>query len=166
MRIVVNDSSALIDLKKGGLLELLVELPFEFLVSDSLVADELLSFTKDEVAFIRRKMTVVSLSGAEVLRVRHVQSSSPALSFHDCSALVIARRELGWVLLTGDRRLRAKAEAESVECHGILWVVEELAKLKLTTPRVLLKALETWRNDITVRLPIAELNQAVDRLKN
>ncbi len=54
MRIIVNDSSALIDVKKGGLLEILVELPFEFVVSDELLADELLSFTKSEIAFMRR----------------------------------------------------------------------------------------------------------------
>src|SRR5437899_2390385 len=121
MRIVVNDSSALIDLKKGGLLEILLELPFEFVVSDALVEDELLSFTKSEVALMRRKMTVASLSGEEMIRVAEVQSSSPALSFHDCTALVIAQREAGCILLTGDRRLRDKAASANVECHGILW---------------------------------------------
>jgi len=165
MRIVVNDSSALIDLKKGGLLEILVELRFEFVVSDALLADELLSFTKSEIAFLRRKMTVVSLNGEEINRVAEAQSSSPALSFHDCVSLIIAKRETGCILLTGDRRLRAKAEAAKVECHGVLWVVEEITKGKLASPKALIKALEAWRDDSTVHLPTSELNQAIIKLK-
>ncbi|MCI0539705.1 MAG: hypothetical protein L0Z50_31235 [Verrucomicrobiales bacterium] len=165
MRIVVNDSCALIDLKKGGLLETLVELPFEFVVSDALVADELLSFTKTEVALMRRKMTIASLSGEEMVRASEVQSSSPALSFHDCVSLIIAKRETGCILLTGDRRLRAKAEAASVECHGVLWVLEEIAKAKLASPKALIKVLEAWRDDSTVRLPESELNQAITKLR-
>ena len=165
MRIIVNDSSALIDLKKGGLLEVLVELPFEFVVSDALLADELLSFTKHDIAFMRRKMTVATLDGSEMLRVAAIQASSVALSFHDCSALVMAQRESGCILLTGDRRLRTKAEAAQVECHGVLWIVEELAKAKLALPKTLLKALEAWREDSTVRLPSTELNQAINRYK-
>lgn len=165
MRIVVNDSSALIDLKKGGLLEILVELRFEFVVSDALVADELLSFTKSEVAFMRRKMKVVSLTGEEMVGIAKLQSSTPALSFHDCTALIIAQREDGYILLTGDRRLRAKAEAVNVECHGVLWIVEELSKAKLVPQKELVRALEAWRNDITVRLPRSELADAISRLK-
>jgi predicted nucleic acid-binding protein len=165
MRIIVNDSSALIDLKKGGLLEVLVELPFEFVVSDALLADELLSFSRHETAFMRRKMTVATLDGSEMLRVAALQAASPNLSFHDCSSLIIAQRESGCILLTGDRRLRTRAEAAQVECHGVLWIVEELAKAKLALPKTLLKALETWREDSTVRLPSGELSQAISRFK-
>lgn len=165
MRIIVNDSSALIDLKKGGLLEIFVELPFEFVVSGAIVADELLSFTRGEIAFMRRKMAVVTLSGEEMTRVRELQLSSPVLSLHDCSSLVIAQREVGCILLTGDRRLRAKAEAARVECHGILWVVDEIAKAKLASSKALLKALEAWRDDSTVHLPSAELSRTINRFK-
>lgn len=145
MRVVVTDSSALMDLRKGGLLEVLVQLPFEFVVSDALVADELLSFTKSEVAFMRRKMTVASITGEENARVAAMQSSSPALSFHDCVSLILATRETGLLLLTGDRRLRSRAEAVHVECHGVLWVVEQLSKAKPVSPKVLMKALHIWR---------------------
>ncbi len=165
MRIIVNDTSALIDLKKGGLLEVLVGLPFEFVVSDSIVSDELLSFSKSEIAFMRRKMIVASLDGSAMQRVAELQAASPALSLHDCAALVVAQQEKNCILLTGDRRLRAKAESAAVECHGVLWVVEELAKARLAPVRTLLRALETWRDDSAVRLPAAELAQAIARLK-
>jgi hypothetical protein len=165
MRVIVNDSSALIDLKKGGLLEVVTSLPAELLVSDAMLEDELLSFTKAEVALMRKKMRVVTLVGAEVRALGRLQAESPALSFHDCAALIIARRERGCILLTGDRRLRAKAELEEIECHGVLWIVEELEKSKTANRRKLLTALEAWREDVNVRLPRSEIAQAIARLK-
>lgn len=165
MRIVVNDSSALIDLKKGNLLEILVELPFEFVVADALLADELLSFTKPEVDFMRRRMTVLTLDGEEMVRVGQLQASSPALSVHDCSALILAKRQSDCILLTGDKRLRSRAEADEIECHGVLWIIEEVARAKLAPIKLLLKALETWRDDTSVRLPPGEVSQAIARLK-
>lgn len=80
MRIIVNDSSALIDLKKGGLLEIFLGLPFTLVVSDDLLADELLSFTKAEIALMRRKVSVATLDGDEMDRVRETQRASPALN--------------------------------------------------------------------------------------
>lgn len=165
MRIIVNDSSALIDLRKGGLLEFLVELPFEFVISDGILADELLSFKRSEIAFMRRRMNVVTLDGIEIQVVARLQRQHPALSLHDCSSLVIAQRESGCILLTGDRRLRVCAEAVPIECHGVLWVVEELTKAKLVSEKLLIKALEIWRDDSTVRLPAAALFQAISRMK-
>ena len=165
MRIIVNDSSALIDLKKGGLLEAFLDLPFTLVVSDDLLADELLSFTKAEIALMRRKMRVASLNGDEMGMVRETQRASPALSLHDCAAFILAKREDGCILLTGDKRLRAKAEGVKIECHGVLWAVEQIAAAKLSTTRTLIKALETWREDNTVRLPGSELMHLVARLK-
>ena len=67
--------------------------------------------------------------------------------------------------MTGDRRLRAKAEGAEIECHGVLWAVEQIAAAKLATSKTLIKTLEAWRDDSTVRLPLAELTQLIGRLK-
>lgn len=165
MRIIVNDSSALIDLKKGGLLEIFLGLPFTLVVSDDLLADELLSFTKAEIALMRRKMSVATLDGDEMDLVRETQRASPALSLHDCAAFVLAQREDDCILLTGDRRLRAKAEGTRIECHGVLWAVEQIQAAGLTTAKTLIKALEAWRDDSAVRLPQAELTQLIARIR-
>jgi hypothetical protein len=45
MRIVVSDSSCLIDLRKVSLLDALLGLPCEFLIPDTLFEGELLKFT-------------------------------------------------------------------------------------------------------------------------
>lgn len=165
MRIIVNDSSALIDLKKGGLLEVFLSLPFTLVVSDDLLADELLSFTKAEIALMRRKMSVATLDGDEMDHVRETQRASPALSLHDCAAFVLAQREADCILLTGDRRLRTKAERTQIECHGVLWAVEQIWAAGLTTDKTLIKALEAWQDDSAVRLPQAELAQLIARIK-
>ena len=150
---------------KGGLLEIFLGLPFTLVVSDDLLADELLSFTKAESAVMRRKMAVASLDGEEMELVAQTQREAPALSLHDCAAFVLAQREDGCILLTGDRRLRAKAEGAEIECHGVLWAVEQIAAEKLATTKTLIKTLKAWRDDSTVRLPHAELTQLIARLK-
>lgn len=43
MRIIINDSSALIDLAKTWLLESLLRLPYRFVIPDVLYADELIT---------------------------------------------------------------------------------------------------------------------------
>lgn len=43
MRIIINDSSALIDLAKTRLLECLLQLPYRFVIPDVLYADELIT---------------------------------------------------------------------------------------------------------------------------
>jgi predicted nucleic acid-binding protein len=98
-------------------------------------------------------------------RVRETQRASPALSLHDCAAFVLAQREADCILLTGDRRLRSKAEGSRIECHGVLWAVEQIHAAGLTTAKTLIKALERWSADSTVRLPQAEITLLIARLK-
>ena len=53
MRIVVSDSSCLIDLRKVLLLDTLLRLPCEFLIPDTLFEDELLKFTAAQKKALR-----------------------------------------------------------------------------------------------------------------
>ena len=165
MRMIVADSCALIDLKKGGLLDIFLELPFELIVPDIILADELLSFTEVETAGMRRRMTVGHLDGEQVRQAEETQRVNPALSLYDCAAFILAQANPGAVLLTGDRRLRVVAESVGVECHGVLWVVDELAKAKPDSHKQLISALETWRDDVLLRLPAADLDRALRLLR-
>lgn len=165
MRIIVADSCALIDLKKGGLLDIFLELPFELIVPDIILADELLSFTEVETASMQRKMTVGHLDGEQARQAEGIQGVNPALSLHDCAAFVLVQANPGAVLLTGDRRLRILAESAGVECHGVLWAVDEMVKAKPASRKLLIGALETWRDDVLVRLPAADLDRTLRRLR-
>ena len=48
MRIIVSDTSCIIDLRKADLLEALLALPYTFVMPDALFEDELLSLTPAE----------------------------------------------------------------------------------------------------------------------
>jgi len=165
MRIIVSDSSALIDLKKGGLLEALLSLPFEFVIPAALLDAELLSFAKGEIALLQKQMTAATLDGTGMDRAQAVLAASPALSTYDCIAFIVAEDHPGCIMLTGDKRLREKAEAAGMECHGVLWVVDELARARLTTAKTLLRALLAWQDDSTVQLPLRELEAMIARFK-
>lgn len=166
MQTVVGDSAALIDLKKGGLLEIFARLPLTILVPEGVLADELLSFTQDEIAWMRRAMTVAVLNAQELEHVQTFLAAMPALSYHDGTSLVITLQAPGRILLTGDRRLREMAARLGIECHGVLWVVEVIARANLAPRRKLVKTLQTWRADSLVRLPRQEIEALLARLRD
>jgi hypothetical protein len=65
MRIIVSDSSCLIDLKKASLLGVFLSLPYEILIPNTLFEDELLSFTAGEKRMLLQGgLQVVDLAAA------------------------------------------------------------------------------------------------------
>lgn len=165
MRIIVSDTSALIDLKKGRLLDAFLGLPYEFIIPAALLDTELLSFSKTEITALRKRMTVATLDGKGMEAVQAILADCPALSTYDGIAFVVAQERPGCIMLTGDRRLRERAETFHMECHGVLWVIQEIEKARLASANVILKALLAWQDDFTVRLPRADLDALITRFK-
>ena len=165
MRSVVTDSSALIDLHRGEILQAFLNLPFELVIPDALLEQELLSFSKTELSILRKRMEVASLDGKGMEQVQEILKESPALSTPDGIALIVAQQQPGAILLTGDKRLRKKAESSNMECRGVLWVVQEIKKHKLASGKTLLKALESWKTDPLVRLPQPDLDHIIAQIK-
>ena len=84
MRIVVSDSSCLIDLRKASLLAAFLELPYEVLIPNTLFDDELLKFTAAEKrSLLRGGLKVVEVPGTGVLRAREIIQKTPRLSIND-----------------------------------------------------------------------------------
>jgi predicted nucleic acid-binding protein len=167
MRIIVSDTSCLIDLRKAALLATFLRLPFEILIPNTLFEDELLSFTTDEKrGLIEAGLKVVDLPGARVSRARDVIRSQPRLSIHDGFAFALAETHPGCVLLTGDSELRVLAERNLIEVHGILWVCDQLFEGKLSTAGQLHTALSQLAADSAVRLPKRELGAYIRRYQN
>lgn len=107
MRIIISDSSCLIDLRKASLLAVFLRLPFEILIPNTLFEDELLSFTDGEKKMLLRGgLKVVDLPGSQVSRAREVIRTQPRLSIHDGFAFALAEVNHGCILLTGDSLLR------------------------------------------------------------
>ena len=166
MRIIVSDSSCLIDLKKASLLGVFLSLPYEILIPNTLFEDELLSFTAGEKRMLLQGgLQVVDLPGQLVLRAREVIASRPRLSVHDGFAYALAEMHTGSILLTGDGQLRVLATTNKIEVHGILWVVDEIYRGRLTTVKALHGALSVLVDDPAVRLPKRELAAALERFE-
>jgi hypothetical protein len=163
MRIIVSDTSCLIDLRKAALLAEFLRLPFEILIPNTLFQDELLSFTTEEKRTLKAGLKVVDLPGPQVSRARDVIRAQPRLSIHDGFAFALAETHPGCILLTGDSGLRTLAELSQIEAHGVLWVCDRLLESKLVTAERLHSTLSKLATDPAVRLPKRELAAYIRR---
>jgi predicted nucleic acid-binding protein len=158
MRIIISETSCLNDLRKATLLAAILRLPFEILVPNTLLEDELSSFTaKEEQTLVEAGLKVIDLPGAQVSRARDVIRTRPRLTIHHGLAFALAETQGGCILLTGDSELRSLAESSSIEVQGVLWVCDQLLEGKLSTVEQLLAALSQLAADPAARLSKREL---------
>ena len=119
--VIVNDASCLIDLRKGGLLAALCDLPYRVVVPLPVRASEVLDLSErqwralDDAGMITHDLTPEEVGQALALRGRH-----PGLSANDCFCFVTALAYPG-ILLTGDALLRRVASDNGLRVHGVLW---------------------------------------------
>jgi predicted nucleic acid-binding protein len=166
MRIVISDSSCLIDLRKVSLLDVFLRLPYEFLIPNTLFEEELLKFTAaQKKALLRAGLKVIDLPGERVSRAQQVIRAAPKLSVHDGFAFALAESHPGCILLSGDGELRKLAAEHEMEVHGVLWILDEIHRNKLATGATLRSVLEFLTADTTVRLPRRELAMYVKRFE-
>src|SRR5215467_9692442 len=163
MRIIVSDSSCLIDIRKGALLAAFLKLPYEILIPNTLFEEELLRFTEDERALLGSALKDIDLPGESVFGAQKVARELPHLSIHDGFAFALAQDNPGCILLTGDGGLRDLAVKHDITVHGVLWVIDELHGHSLATVPDILTALRLFSDDVTVRLPRRSLVAYVKR---
>ena len=68
------------------------------------------------------------------------------------------------ILLTGDNLLRKVATARAVRVHGVLWIIDELHAAEVCEVELLVSALQIWRADEAVFLPVAEIDKRLRHL--
>jgi hypothetical protein len=122
LAILVSDTSILIDLERGALLDALFQVQHDFVVPDLLFDRELRGALGDHLVALG--LRVEELTPAEVVRATTVRRQRPALSTPDTFAFALAR-ERTWTLLTGDGELRELANQENVTAHGVLWIFDQ-----------------------------------------
>ena len=155
MDLLVSDTSVLVDLKRGSLLEAAFGLPYRFVVPDLLYERELRDHGGDE--FVGLGLVVADLTGEQVELAQAYKREKPALSSPDVFALALAKAE-GGTLLTGDKRLRSLAAKERVACHGLLWLFDEMHLDGIAT-EALTAGLQAIRAHPRCRLPPREVNK-------
>ena len=121
MKVLVSDTSVLIDLDRGTLVEATFRLPFKFTVPDLLYERELREHGGPD--FVRMGLRVAELDGCGVALALGYLRKRKSLSLPDSFALALAKAN-AWTLLSGDRELRVLAEEEEVRCHGVLWLLD------------------------------------------
>jgi predicted nucleic acid-binding protein len=137
--ILVSDTSVLIDLERGGFLEAIFALPHIFAVPDVLYHRELADPWGKRLVAFGLKVEEVSASGVQ--SALGFRRKRPKLSVPDSFALALAQ-ERRWNLLSGDRELRALADEESVECHGVLWLIDLMEEAGIPSIQVLYDGLK------------------------
>ncbi|CAI8820434.1 PIN domain-containing protein [Methylococcus capsulatus] len=159
MRVLVSDASILIELANWSLLEDIFQLPFEFAVPDALYEDELLDLGAVHREQLKRLgLRVEALDPAGMTQALAYRLAKPKLTIHDCFAVTLAVTH-GWPLLTGDKRMRALAEEECVEVHGVLWVIDTLAEYAVVDDCRLVAILNGMLEAPRTHLPHAEIHK-------
>ena len=164
MRHIVIDTSCMIDLRKAALLDAALALPYAFVTPDTLFENEWLS-PPDKKILCSGKLNVRELPGADVQRAAAYLNRHRTLKINDCFLLAMAERLKESMLLTGDQALRAVAERNGIEVHGVLWVIDILQSQGIVPLRKLCDALRLFHDDPRVFLPIDEILRRIKRME-
>jgi hypothetical protein len=160
--ILVSDTSVLIDLERGSLLDSCFQLPFTFAVPDLLYARELADFGGPEL--IARGLRVEELSAEELTVAQDIRGAHPRLSLPNTFAFSLASAR-GWTRLTGDGELRALAQAQKVAFSGVLWLLDQMFDGQVASGAALAAALEAILAHPRCRLPRAEAQVRIARYR-
>ena len=123
MVILVSDTSVLIELERGGLLEPAFSCGLAMVVPDLLYQKEI---EEENGPYLRMLgLGVVSLTPDEVEVAQAIRMQRPALSLPDCFALTCALRQ-DHLLVTGDMTLRKEATTRNAQVCGLLWLLDQM----------------------------------------
>jgi hypothetical protein len=162
MTILVSDTSVIIDLERGHLLDACFRLPQEFAVPQLLYDRELAEFGGPEL--VKLGLRVEELTPTELTAVQTIRRAHPKLSVPDSYAYALASGRQ-WTLLTGDAELRAVAQAKAIPFFGALWVCDQLFDEKTIAAETLADGLATLAAHPRCRLPRAEIQSRLARYK-
>lgn len=155
----------MIDLRKVSLLEALFELPYTFVMPDTLFENELLCLTEQSIlALCERGLEVRSLPGESVSRAQQYFNEHRSLTLNDCFALALAEEIEDAILMTGDGPLRRIAGRNGVDVRGVLWATDEMELHEVVSRRAIYDALRLYQDDDMVFLPADEIKRRVKRL--
>lgn len=124
MRKLVVDLSVWIDLYHGGVLESFLSANYDILVSDA----QLLENEAEKglcLGGLLLRFSAESYTSSEMAEAFKLGEMHRGVKMEDILAFLLARRT-GAILVTGDKSLRKLAESSGVECHGIIWILDEL----------------------------------------
>jgi predicted nucleic acid-binding protein len=160
MPFLVSDTSVIVDLDRGDLLDAAFGLGDELVVPDYLFERELDLEFGDRLRALG--IVIESLDGGEVRRAAELGRVQRKLSVADTFAFALAHQRQ-WTLLTGDSVLRTVAQAQGVEVHGVLWIIDRIEGAGLCDAPTLHACLTKTIAHPRCRLPRHEVGQRLKR---
>jgi len=160
MRVLVSDTSVLVDLERGNLLQAAFLLPLEFAVPDVLYHRELKDFGGQQLIDLGLRIEELPPEGVEL--AKNFRDRKPGLSVPDAFAAALAITQ-GWALLAGDGLLRQLAAEEAVECRGVLWLMDLMLEKAIVESHALLDGLSRIAAHPRCRLPKREIRVRLER---
>jgi len=161
MKIVVNDANILIDLISIDLLNAFFQLDFEFHTND-LIINEIKEGKHLLLEIIESNQLIVNKTKAE--EYSHILAlQTKNLSFQDCSIWYYTK-QIGGILLTGDRKLRKTVEKDHIEVRGILFIFDLLIESNILSISIAIEKLITLAK-INTRLPMPEIERRLEKWK-
>ena len=160
---ISSDTNIWFDFEEIGFPEHPFLLDNDYFISDVTYHDDI-RFSETVRRIVEsNKLHVISVPSQEIALAIEMSRRYPTITIHDAIALSIAKTR-GWILLSGDGRLRNAAETESVECHGTLWIYSQLKEQNILPKEEYLKALENLLDAVENnrrRLPKSEIIQMI-----
>ena len=102
-------------------------LEHEFYLSNAAYKDELIKSEELRKTLLAFGLHLTDITDKEFEIAESYRKAYRRISLYDAFALAIAKTR-SWILLTGDHPLRMAAEHEGIECHGVIWVYDELLR--------------------------------------
>lgn len=163
---ISSDTNIWVDFLLTNAIKLPFRLPHTFCMSSDAIDEELVQPRGIAQTLLKYGLQRVEITQEEFDYVLLVRENAPKLSVYDCFALAIAKMR-GYILLTGDARLRKKAVEEGVEVHGTLWLFDQLKQDGIVTAEeyrgYMKELLRRTKEKDGVRLPISELNERISK---
>jgi len=158
VKVLVSDTSVLIDVERGSLLDACFGLPFDFAVPDLLYQRELKEHGGPSL--IQRGLRVEGLDGDGMTLALNYRHRNQSLSLPDSFALALARVN-SWILLSGDGEMRELARSEAVACHGVLWLIDKMFEHGLVSAAQLCFSIQAIASHPRCRLPKNEVRKRI-----
>ena len=164
MKVLVSDSSILIEFSKREILDKMFQLDFQFAVPDLLFHEELIdlgAYSRQDL--LRFGLKVESLDAKGVENAIAYQSERPALSLVDSFALALAAHQ-EWRLLTEDKTMRSVAQSKGIAHMDALWVIDRMVDAGILSASQVIAVLQAMRDDPRCPVPKSELAVRIRRL--
>jgi hypothetical protein len=153
---LITDTNIWIDLDNGGILVDVFHLPYHFLTPD-IATSELIRPRWETLQALG--LVLQELTSDQVVELVDLRLSHRNLSAIDLASFLLAKF-LHATLLTGDSRLYELAISNDIPVHGVLWLLDELVRLRILAHERAVDALQKMI-EMGARLPWDESHKRI-----